>query len=86
MISFLRYLTLLREGGWSNAITQDTIIHPPLIRKILIEIKKNFKFLTIKFLFSIIFLIIIFFSFFILKYKFLEIIIISYFFFIKPKT
>jgi len=40
MISFLRYFTLLREGGWSNAITQGTIIHPPLIRKILIEIKK----------------------------------------------
>ena len=48
------------------------------INLVLIEIKKNFKFLTIKFLFSTIFLIIIFFSFFILKYKFLEIIIISY--------
>ena len=40
MISFLRYLSLLREGGWSNAITQNTIITPQLIGKILIEIKK----------------------------------------------
>lgn len=40
MISFLRYLTLLKEGGWISAVTQGTIIHPPLIHKILIEIRK----------------------------------------------
>lgn len=40
MISFLQYFTLLKEGGWDNVVTQDTIIRPQLIRKILVEVKK----------------------------------------------